>query len=53
MLVRGGDAKPDDEDDDVVQIVAEVHEHWEEPQAAIREERSKERFDYSNQDARH
>ena len=53
VLVSGGDAKPDDEDDDVVQIIAEVHEHWEEPQATIGKCRSEECFDYSNQDTRH
>ena len=52
VLVSSGDAKPDDEDGDVVQIIAEVHEHWEEPQATIGECRSEEYLDYSNQDTR-
>ena len=40
VLVSGGDAKPDDKDGDVVQIIAEVHEHREEPQVTIGECRS-------------
>ena len=53
MIVRGGDAEPDDEDDDVVQVIAEVHEHGEEPQVTVGKCRSEKHFHYSNQDTRH
>ena len=53
MLVSGRDAKPDDEDDDVVQIVAEVYKHREEPQLTIGKCRSEEHFDYSDEYTRH
>ena len=53
VLVRGSDAEPDDEDDDVVQVIAEVHEHGEEPQVTVRKCRSEKHFHYSNQDTRH
>ena len=53
VLVSGRDAKPDDEDDDVVQIVAEVYKHREEPQLTIGKCRSEEHFDYSDEYTRH
>ena len=48
MIISCGEAKADDEDDDVVEIIAEVHEHWEEPEVTIRKWWSEESLYQSN-----
>ena len=52
MIISCGEAKADDEDDDVVEIIAEVHEHGEEPKIAIWKCRPQDNLHYSYQDTR-
>ena len=52
MIISCGEAKADDEDDDVVEIIAEVHEHGEEPKIAIWKCRPQDDLHYSYQDTR-